>query len=441
MARAGSYILHVPETRCELLLDASKEAVSIGEPVHSFQHGRAPLVVFASFLPGKISHMADGRKGVTAGTGMVRLNLSNLHEFSIPLSFDEILAKTPPRVRASLKRRFEQGGKLAPATHSALIAAIGELAPEVASRLHRLDENRLNFVQRLPGPARDNLAMQKDSVGLALRFASLDPRRVSQWAPPAADEKVGSFLDGLPQARLREDAMIVHDLDTVPGFEVVKNYPFAARVFHGGGVRLTVILANKLPLEEQFGTDLIYVNETYRAFVMVQYKAMERSGTKHEFRLPNEQLSKEIDRMSATQEVLSRLAPDPSRSGFRLNQCPFFLKLCARLHFDPDQSGLFPGMYLPLDYWQRLVSDEATLGVRGGRRITFENVGRRLSESDFVSLVANAWVGTTLRDHFELTDLVREILETGKTVALAVRSDASRDDPSERGVWRDGSRW
>ena len=33
---------------------------------------------------------------------------------------------------------------------------------------------------------------------------------------------------------------------------------------------LTVIMANRTPLEEQTGADLIYYNETYGAFVLVQ---------------------------------------------------------------------------------------------------------------------------------------------------------------------------
>jgi hypothetical protein len=56
-------------------------------------------------------------------------------------------------------------------------------------------------------------------------------------------------------------------------------------------------------------------------------------------------------------------------------------------------------------------------------------------------LVANAWLGTSLRDHFELANLVLEILETGRTVALAVRTAAAGDAPVEQGRWRDGARW
>jgi hypothetical protein len=38
------------------------------------------------------------------------------------------------------------------------------------------------------------------------------------------------------------------------------------------------------PVEEQTGADLIYYNETYSAFVLVQYKAMEQAKGGAEFR-------------------------------------------------------------------------------------------------------------------------------------------------------------
>jgi hypothetical protein len=79
----------------------------------------------------------------------------------------------------------------------------------------------------------------------------------------------------LQSASVREDAAIVADLSSTPGFAAVKEFPFAAKVFRSPmepSVQLTVILANKLKLEEQTGADLIYYNETFRSFVLVQYR-------------------------------------------------------------------------------------------------------------------------------------------------------------------------
>lgn len=429
MSRAGGYILPVPANRRETLLDYSHQNDSIGEPVEKFGHSaKAPLIVFVSFRPGEVTHIADGRKGVASGSGLVRLNLRNLQTLKFPVRFNKLESGVSRRATPHVRQRLREGGLLPPASFRSFVDTFARLSPETADRLERFAGDRMDRVSRLSDEARFALAQQKEGVGLALKIAGFDTRELLDWAPPV-DGKALSFLDGLPEARLREDAMVIHDLDSLPGFEAIKSYQFAARVFENEETRLTIILANKLPLEEQFGTDLIYYNETLKSFVMVQYKAMERRGTAApEYRLPDTQLDKEIARMHNTLKIMETLEEDNSRDGFRLNTNPFFMKLCSRHTFNPDDGGLFPGMYLPIDYWNRLVTDDATLGPRGGRLVTYDNVGRKISEADFVSLVSGAWLGTTPPQSAVLESLVQNILTSGKAVALAFEGAAEDDD-------------
>jgi hypothetical protein len=130
-------------------------------------------------------------------------------------------------------------------------------------------------------------------------------------------------------------------------------------------------MANRLKLEEQTDADLIYYNETYCSFVLVQYKSMDRGSKGPELRWrKNDKLSEEIARMDVLLETLGTLPADESVASFRLHTNPFFLKLCPRIIFNPDDKGLFPGMYLPLDLWRRLARDPATRGIHGGRFIS-----------------------------------------------------------------------
>jgi hypothetical protein len=422
MIRAGGYILPIPADRRETLLGHATPNQAVGEPVASFSlSARAPLIVFASFDDGAITHIADGRKGIASGTQMVRLNLSHLQQLAVSITHDRLLKELPAKARVPVSRRLRVGGLLSPGAFPAVVQAVTALSPDVGNRLARFSASRADALSRLSERERIALGQQKESVGTALKLAGMDSRQLLNWTPPA-DGHATSFLDGLSETRVREDAMVAHDLDQIPGFAAVRSYPFAAKVFESDGVRLTVMLANKLPLEEQFGTDLIYYNESFRSFVMVQYKAMERPRNgKAEFRLPNAQLDIEVARMISTLATLEALPGDDTRDGFRLHNNPFFLKLCARHIFNPDDGGLFPGMYLPLDYWQRLVLDDATVGSRGGRLITFENVGRKLTESEFIALVAGAWVGTTVNQSAVLEQIIRDVIESGKALTLAVR--------------------
>ena len=199
-------------------------------------------------------------------------------------------------------------------------------------------------------------------------------------------------------------------------------------------------MANRLPLEEQTGADLIYYNEHYQAFVMVQYKAMEKEGNDFVFRWKaKDKLEEEIARMDALLLELDACPPDDSPASFRMHPGPFFLKICRRQLFNPDDKGLFPGMYFPLDLWKSLAGHPATLGKKGGRFLSYGNASRRVTASEFVALVAGGWVGTTVPQSAVLERVVRLVLETGKTVTFAIKRgrEPDPDEAAEPDVERD----
>lgn len=435
MAKASGYILHVPKHRRELLLNENENGESyysskpyVSEPVTSFAHSRsAPLIVFASFKNGYITHIADGRKGQSAGTQLVRLNREDLHALNRPIAFGEIASEADRHVRHHLELRLEQGGILAPKSLGAFVDRITELDPSIAPRLTRYSARRADALRRLEPRARENLAYQKEALGLALEISGLPRDELLSWQQ--SDDEQQSFLDGLPGARVREDAMLLSDFSTIPGFQSVREVThYGSKVFSSEttGVRLTVIMANRLPLEEQTGADLIYFNETYHSFVMVQYKAMEQRDDVIEFRWrAKDQFSQEIARMETLLAELRRLPSGYHPNGFRFADNPFFLKFCPRVVFNPDDKGLFKGIYLPLDLWKQTDAAGNFAGKRGGKVLTYDNVGRRISNAEFVTLVSGAWVGTSIEQSAELSTLVRQVLKSGKTVTIAIRHSSS----------------
>ena len=432
MASASGYILQVPEHRRELLLDEAKHGGSfrqakpnVSEPVPIFDHGhRAALAVFASFEDGLITHIADGRKSRSAGTGLVRLNLEDLQALKRPIAFDEILSGTNQRVRRHVKRRLDQGGLLPPKSLDAFVERIAELDSSIGARLARFSARRAMAVRRFEPRARENLAYQKEALGLALGIAGLPKDDLLSWQPSEREQR--SFLDGLPGARVREDAMLLSDFSTFPGFQPMDGVThYGTKVFSSErypSVRLTVIMANRLPLEQQTGADLIYFNEAYRSFVMVQYKAMETRDGETEFRWQtNDQFTDEINRMDRLLEKLRMAPTDPDPDGYRFTDNPFFLKFCPRVVFNPDDRGLFNGVYLPLDLWKRADAVGRFKGKHGGKVLSYGNVGRRISNWEFVKLVGGSWVGTSITQSEVLGELIRTVLATGKTATIAIR--------------------
>ncbi len=431
-ASADGYVLRIAANRREVLQESIKQGYGISEAVPKFEHSRsAPVLVLLSFVDDKLTHVADGLKGNGGGTQQNLLRMSNVELLPKPLPFKSLVDAAPSSVRAHLRDRLDQGGLLAPKSLGVTVDALIKLEPKIAQRLARYSERRVSYIGRLSETSKSNLALQKESLNVALRIAKIDPDTVTQWAPP--DEEIPrSYLDGIQEVPVREDLMVIADAEVFPGLDIVgRDVQTATKIFSKGSTRLRVTMANRQPLEAQTGADLLYFNETYNSFIMVQYKAMRpeaRHGdTRTHVYRPDDQLIEEIRRMDEIRAVIANIKEPDSLAGYRLNSEPFYLKLCPNTNLNLDDKGLFPGMYFPLEYWKILINDPVTAGPRGGRIVCFENVRRKLSNTDFVQLVASGFIGSRLYQSKFIRALVSKVLAQGKSVTLEVHSVGDAD--------------
>lgn len=109
--------------------------------------------------------------------------------------------------------------------------AVRELLPKSNALLDRFGQKRQRTIADLPGNTRRALAYQKETVATALTLAGIDRRELQHWQPELQTGAVRSFLDGLPQVRLREDQMLLNGLSSFPGFEVIRTMQHGAVVF------------------------------------------------------------------------------------------------------------------------------------------------------------------------------------------------------------------
>ena len=419
MAKAGGYIFKAPKERIALFEECFNRNERFSEPVDDFSHARsAPLVCFIVLDSSYISHIARGRKGLVAGTELRRLNIEEPVCLDMPISITDIINTSSKKFSGRIESLFHKGGMITPKTFEEIVDVISSLSPEAASLLKRFSRQRSELIAKITRRVRENLSEQKEAVTTALAIAGFDKSEILEWSPPI-EETPNSFLDGLPSAVMREDSMIINDLMNIPGFELIKTFPYSAAVFQGDGKTLTVLLTNRLPLEKLLGTDLIYFNETYRSFVMVQYKAMEKHEHGPLFRLPSKQLDEEISRMVDVESELAAHTGANSIDDYRISEFPFFLKLCSRMNFNPDDTKLFPGMYFPLAQWKLLEKSPAIIGPKGGKAISYENAGRYMDNNFFVSLVSGAWIGTNSQQSVIIERIIRSTLASGRAIALA----------------------
>ena len=429
--KVGCFILRMPENRYDLFLSNTTWAGYFTEPVNEFKHsGNLPIVCFIVSPEGLVTHLSKGRKGRSGGTALRLLTLIDVEKLKTPLSLEEVLNAIPLKVKRYAEDRVQNGGVFPPKTSEKFIDAVLELYPETESMLARFGKLYRLRLGRLTENERFALAGQKEAVATAMAIANIDREPLQEWVL-TTDEKPMSFLDGLEKCRVLEDQILATDFSYVPGYKHVKNVNHGIALFDDGyGKSLTVVLANRHALEKTTGTDLIYYNEKFHAFVMVQYKAMEDERGDAVYRLPNKQLSEEISRMNEVLKELEKCSPNNHHNGFRLNENPFYLKFCPRLNFSPNDKSLSKGMYIDLGYWLLLQDASELCGPLGGKKLTYFNVGRYLDNTEFINLVSNAWIGTTVSQSSFLKPYIREALEHNRAVVIAVKNDVYESEKS-----------
>jgi hypothetical protein len=226
---------------------------------------------------------------------------------------------------------------------------------------------------------------------------------------------------GLERVILDEDRMINHDAEVFGDWDRVKRYQVGATVFQKGQERLTVINVNRNKLEKTLGVDLIYYCHTYNSYIMIQYKRLTRENTndKWGYRPTEVSYKEEIDRMRNFEDLFPRTDAISDIIDYRLHQEPFYFKLCPAEIFDPTSTDMLPGMYIPLDFWKILIESPNVLGKRGGKMLTFENVGRYLNNSFFINLAGQGWIGSKIIRTDVISSVIQESLEHNRAVVLA----------------------
>ncbi len=419
MSKVSGYILILKEDRYTSF--KSNMYDKFAEPVPEFSHSRhVPLVCFITNKEKVITHIGLCKRGMHAGTELRRLNIEEIFMLTTPIPAMEIANITDSKLRYHIISKVEYGGLFSQKCFEEFLRIFLRKAPETIPILGKFSESRRSRIAKLSKSEKKSLAEQKEAVLTAMNIAGIDRDNVQGWDYDEA-EKPSSFLDGITQVRLREDSMIASDLSNIPGFNLIKSTKYSSSVFENDKTRLTVLLTNRLPLEELLGTDLIYFNEDFKCFIMVQYKIMERERDKFLFRLPNVQFSKEISRMDSIIQSLKSTNSNGLIGDYRISENPFFIKICPRLEFDPDNVGLSTGMYIPLDYVKLLENDKCVEGKIGGKAITYDNVGRYFDNTAFKTIIEGGWIGTNQNQSLLIEEIIKNTLENGKAAVLAIK--------------------
>ena len=353
------------------------------------------------------------RKSTAVTTGKLRIEFEKYVLFPNPISEGEIykILESSELENFNLNRLEVDLWKL-------IRTRIIDLFPSIESEIVEL-ENFQKLRDYIPtNNARSNLIFERDATNLALRMAKLEEMFITEWNQNEGEE-IAPFLKGLSSVSIREDTMIIHDSRVFGDWEFSSGVITGAIELKNKSQRLTLMNVNRLPLEETLGVDLIYYFHKYQSYVMVQYKRKIFENGKFVYKPNNKSYQSEYDQMNLFNKSLSH-TPDVSElSDYRLNHNLFYFKFCAAQQFDPRSSEMIEGEYVPLELWETFIKSPEALGSQGGIKWSGGKSGRHLSNTDFINLAGNGWLGTRVANASIISDIIRESLAAGKSVTLA----------------------
>lgn len=219
-----------------------------------------------------------------------------------------------------------------------------------------------------------------------------------------------------------EDNVISRDASHIPGFSLIEKDLTGRALFKRGEDHLEVYTANRGPLEEMLGVDLIYLNETQGNIVMLQYKMLEEAlnrdgkGSDWIFR-QDRQTIREIHRM--------RLPPLRAKADdYRLNANPFYFKFVNRRVTNKSPQSIL----VSLDHLKQLKRSPCARGPRGGVRVSYQALGGTyLREPDIISLIRSGYIGTHRVAFNALKNLIYEVSRGNKSLVLAWKKSVHRE--------------
>jgi hypothetical protein len=388
------------------------------------------LVLIAIASGQYVDAICDTRESSALFLGVVG-SIAPVATFSSRVVFERVEKISPGSLEVLLDRVTDAKFRNAiaalgnrPSKYSAVSPKLGGCLIGLIASVSHNKPTLQRILSLLDAPRRfDNArALQQNALRAALKVFG------------AGDEADAVFLDGgdttLTGVRFREDLVVEHDARSVPGWTLKASYQTGRAIFRRDGQQLDVITANKQPLEQIFGVDLIYLNHTHRSLVMMQYKMLEPVERRsfEGFRKDAEPDEKEwlvrLDQQFKSE--LARMAQfdrDLSPEGaFRLNSGAFFFKLVRRC-----AATNTAGIILSLGHLNRLIKSGALHGPQGGLRISYDALGGHYLRGEaFIELVRSGYIGTRDATTDQLEALIEAALVNGHAVVAAVQS-ARRD--------------
>ncbi len=398
------------------------DKLTIAVPHEELKGIRPPVLCFIQI---------PASKGTAVLVGVIQ-NKMAVTDFETRISFSHLHSLTVQTLESlesllSLGQSHQLKRKLGAST----VARLGpQLGIEIIGRLFANPIDQAAIEDAAEGiSAFDNYSIRQWEQRDAIRTA-LATFGISRTAKPS-DSRVTTDSDsslekytrskGRPSEALDvnvlEDSVIDHDATMIPGLSLIEKDLTGRAVFENSREKLVVYTANKKPLEEMLGVDLIYINELVGSSIMVQYKMLNREKDDDNANAdwiyrPDDQFEKEVSRMQMPQS-------DVPLDDYRIHADPFFFKFVKR-----KGNGKAHGNFIvSLPHLKHLLESSACRGPKNGLRIGFESLGGvYLRETEFLGLIRCGYIGLHRKVTKAMSPLIKAVADGDRALVLAWQS-------------------
>jgi hypothetical protein len=374
-------------------------------------------VAFISTTSNQINYIARYRKDRIIATNKIRVFFDLVFELETPLTLEYLELHTKESMRNSIKKIF---------TDDKIKVLTGNQWNEIVKSMQKIDERNHERIGEIlyikkqiskKDSVRDVIvSTERDAIGLVLRLGSLgyEINEIEKWN--IEEEDTPAFMRNIVNVRLREDQMIIKDFRCFGDWEVIQEYANNTCVFSNGKNRVSIMNANRTPIESTLGVDIIYYDYKNRSYIFVQYKRLVEESNSFVYRpIRDGNYQKDIDLMSMF-EAKMKLSNCGNFDDYKLNNEIFYFKLCKEKQAVYSKD-LCLGMYLTKEHFLGL--GEMQKKVNKAITYSFENVKRYLNNTVFIELVQSGLIGTKIENEKIISEIISELITSGKSLILA----------------------
>lgn len=409
-----SYLHHLP-TWLEEWENDSFRTYSDAIDISSFRI-KSKFSIFISTKSNEINYIVRARKDRNVVTGKTRIFFEKVCKLSRPINISKVIEISDSRMKTSINKMLESEiSQLTANRWNAFIHYLFVNDKEQHKKIIDILSNR-NKKSDATNYKTININNERDAIGLSLRIAGINNyyNEISEWN--TEESTTPDFLKGITSTKLREDQMIINDFKYFKDWEIINEFNNNVHVFSDGINKVSVMNANRTPIETTIGVDLFYYNHIFKNYIFVQYKRLTKSGNQYNYNIKSDSsFIKEIERMSTFESY--HINDDDYKTDiidYRISDEMFYFKFC-RDEQDILTKDLSKGMYLPKSYIEFYINNTKN------KSISYEMVDRYLNNTMFIDMVKTGFFGSKFRDSQGISNLLNSIIASGKSLIIAVK--------------------